>query len=199
MKFLAWLDLETTGLDAYRGKIMELGLVITDIHLNEKARFHRVIGLNEKTLAPLCDDVVVKMHKESGLWNECMQSIHITGIVENEVCDLIAKTCGEVPYDIALAGSTIRFDRSFLEAHMPDVLKRVHYRMIDTSGLRYAMMPVTGIDFELKKSKAHRAMPDIDESISEFRFLWRSFFQWQQRGGLPLLDIGLGAEKEERR
>jgi oligoribonuclease (3'-5' exoribonuclease) len=70
---------------------------------------------------------------------------------------------------------------------MPTVLKEVHYRVADVSSTRVQMAAITGEDWEYKKQKGHRAAKDVDETIAEYRFLWKKFMDWTT--GVDFVDV----------
>ena len=67
-----------------------------------------------------------------------------------------------------LAGNTIRADRSFIDRHLPEVAKYLHYRMLDVSAFK--------VLFEARYKKVfakpenHRALEDIEGSIDELKY-----------------------------
>jgi oligoribonuclease (3'-5' exoribonuclease) len=73
-----------------------------------------------------------------------------------------------------LAGSTIAFDRSFLRAHMESLHSKFHYRSIDASSLTELAKRWSPAVYEARPKKddgaAHRALPDIRESIEYLRY-----------------------------
>lgn len=73
-----------------------------------------------------------------------------------------------------LAGSTIRFDRGFLEERAPKVLQEVHYRTIDTSALRETARRLWPTVVLPPKNETHRATPDIFSSLETMRCLGSS-------------------------
>ena len=196
-KFFLAVDFETTGLLPEIHEPMELAVVLLDAQLDEVWRRHyflRSNGVEDKSL-PLsligrqCDPVVLEMHIKSGLLLEYVSNKRTSyGDAASALCGDL-RTASANPRDIVLFGNTVRFDASFMNVFMPDVLKCVHYRHLDVTAVRYGMIPVTGIDFEMPKKKEHRASYDVDESIAEFRFLWREFFAWCQKDGRPRIRI----------
>jgi len=189
MKYMIWLDTETTGLNAREGLLLEVAIAVTDLALNEVSSFEAQFAIDKVLARELCVDKVLEMHEKSGLLDECYRSTNETSEVEERIREFLDAVAPGERYDRVLAGSTIRFDREWLDVHMPSVLDKVHYRMIDTSGLRYSMIPVTGADFEMQKKKDHRAMADVRESVDEYRYLWDQFFKWQKRGGIPHIHL----------
>jgi oligoribonuclease len=90
---LVWTDLETTGLDPFNDRVLEVAVIITDDLLKETVRFERVIYYpNAEKLAhltaesteeefaaaaqevPHIDPYVIKMHAKNGLWKACAES-----------------------------------------------------------------------------------------------------------------------------
>lgn len=69
-----------------------------------------------------------------------------------------------------LCGSTISFDRGFLQVYMPKVLNTLHYRNVDVSTVKllaerwWPTLPTP------EKQDKHRALDDIRDSINLLRF-----------------------------
>lgn len=66
------LDLETTGLDPDTSGIVEIAMATFDDRLGEVAHFTSLVYSTEADYARYTslDDVVDRMHTESGLWDE---------------------------------------------------------------------------------------------------------------------------------
>ena len=45
---LLWIDLEMTGLDPEKDRILEVAAIATDMKLNEIARFEAIVRVDEK-------------------------------------------------------------------------------------------------------------------------------------------------------
>ena len=69
---------------------------------------------------------------------------------------------------LTIAGNTIHFDWRFLRVHMPLVVNRFHYRMLDMSSV--ALFADTMGLPRPPKGEAHRVTADINESLSYFNF-----------------------------
>lgn len=164
---LAWIDLETTGLDPQTEQVLEIACIITNDQFEEVARFERVI-CSARSFDSL-SSVVQDMHAKSGLWT----AVKAEGAISESVADAeLAWFLHEhAPY-AQLAGSTISFDREFMRHHLPAALQQLHYRNLDVSTLNetarrfwpdvYATRPNSA-------EKAHRAMADIEESLAVAR------------------------------
>jgi oligoribonuclease len=181
---LLWCDVETTGLDATKGHLLEVAVVITDdqlVVLDSKEAVVRPVGVEVADLH--LDDVVRKMHTDNGL----LKDVEERGLRRYEAEELLVDkwllpTYGvEVLRGMPLAGSTISFDRSWLAAHMPRILQLIHYRNVDVTTINelarrwapdiYAKRP--GQDHEAP----HRAMADILGSIEVLRY-YRNHLTW---------------------
>lgn len=168
---LGWLDLETTGFTelnkkmVYEHKILEISLVITDSNFELIANLNQVIHHDRSIIMPLCDDVVTKMHTSNNLFEEVELSVLTLSEAENNAIQFM-KVHGIERRVSPLCGNGVNFDRIFLEAQMPRLNDHFHYRNIDISSTKEFIKTISA-DIEPKKKAAHRAMPDIMESISE--------------------------------
>lgn len=160
---LAWIDLETTGLNPARDVVLEVACIVTDDQLNEVARFQRVLWtpLEYQHLTPF----IQEMHTANGLWAEVKgPESHERWAVENELVTFLE----HFAQGAQLAGSTISFDREFLRHHFPRVLDVLHYRNLDVSTLNEVarrFWPELHGSRPNNPVKAHRAMDDLEESI----------------------------------
>ncbi|AKE40861.1 oligoribonuclease [Corynebacterium kutscheri] len=168
---LVWIDLEMTGLDIHRHRIVEIAAVVTDADLNIIGEgLDLVIHVSEEELAEM-DNFVTDMHTSSGLIDEIRASSLALQEAEDAVLALIEKHC-DPAHPAPLAGNSIATDRSFIREYMPRLDQALHYRMVDVSSLKelarrwqpqvYYHQPEKGL--------AHRALADIIESIRELAY-----------------------------
>jgi oligoribonuclease len=157
-----WLDMEMTGLDVNKEKIIEVAAIITDTDLNEISDYHAVIFQPDEILKKM-DDWNQKQHKSTGLLN-LIPTGKPEGQVESELIEWI-KTHYKNEKPI-LAGNSIAQDKLFIDFHMPKLKDVLHYRMLDVTSWK---IPFWIQNIEMKKKNVHRAVDDIRESISEFK------------------------------
>jgi oligoribonuclease len=175
---LVWMDLEMTGLDPARHVIVEIATLITDDNLNIVAEGPDiVVAATEEQLAGM-DEVVQKMHAESGL-TDAIRSSTVTLDQAGELTLAFLRAQLPDPSKIPLCGNSIGVDRRFLHAQLPEVEHALHYRSIDVSTVKelarrwspslYGHAP--------KKHGAHRALEDIRESVAELAYYRETFFR----------------------
>lgn len=166
---IVWLDLEMTGLDPEQHCILETAMILTDNELNITHRGpQRVIHQPLTTLTAM-DSWNRKHHRKSGLWDEALASTTTLRAAEELNVAFLREHCPSE--NLVLAGNSIWQDRRFIIAHMPELNKLLHYRMIDVSSIKQLVaMWYPDHRYEAQKSHSHRAMADIEESIDELRF-----------------------------
>ncbi len=163
---LLWIDLEMTGLDPTKDKILEVAAIATDMQLNEIARYEAIIKVDEK---------VIKVRMVGDFWEknnktrDALIAQNNNGKpvleVERELSDFVDKHFGETVY---LAGNSIHQDRKFIEHEMPELNKKLHYRMLDVSAWKIYFE--NALNKKFTKPENHRALDDINGSIEELKW-----------------------------
>lgn len=173
-KIPLWVDLETTGFhtlrdhEVYRHQVLEVAACVTDENYNVVSSLNIVIHHRPEDIIPLMDEVVLNMHKANGLIEEAAKSTVTLTEAQKQILDFCNRN-GIEPRAGVLAGNSILLDRNFIDVHLPELDKYLHYHQIDmTSVCRF----LHNIDptFIYAKKKTHRAMDDILESIAEASF-----------------------------
>ncbi len=184
---LVWIDLETTGLNCAKDKILEIACIITDDKLNEVAQWECVTGEARNMLLSDVYRRVLEMHVHNGLWNASLLSGVGTAWADLQLSEFIiqhAVTSRQLPVPRGtqtheavypqLAGSTVSFDRNFMEKYLPKSFNQLHYRNLDVSSINVMAKNFWPKVFEGRPragaDAAHRAMPDIAESLNVARY-----------------------------
>ena len=184
-----WIDLETTGLDLKYDRVLEVGLVATDHKLNpveNLMEFHAVIEPSEGLDICSMNEAVVTMHANSGLLAAIASGKGSTlSQAEGKLMtwlSAVARRCYEsgASPKFLMAGNTVgQFDRQFFFRDFPDAERFFGYRVLDVSSLKETVRREFGSNaiYGDKQSeedgiavKAHRVLPDIAASMSEYRY-----------------------------
>jgi oligoribonuclease len=174
---LVWIDLEMTGLDPASDEIVEIAAIVTDGELTElDAGISLVVRPVDLGLLERMDEVVVRMHTESGLLAEIPAGIELAE-AGRAVLEYVR---GHVPEarKAPLAGSSVYVDRMFLARYLPELDSHLHYRLVDVSSVKeLARRWYPRAYFNApSKTGGHRALADVRESVAELRYYRQTVF-----------------------
>jgi oligoribonuclease len=122
-------------------------------------------------------EIVQKMHEKNGLWKECLRAANAADgepevYVKAAAQEMLAFLRQYTQAGEEICGSTVSFDKRFLEVHLPEVAAHFNHRHVDVSSfLALAKRNRPEVLKALAKVEAHRALPDIRESIAALRHL----------------------------
>ena len=162
MDKLLWIDMEMTGLNVEKERIIEVAAIITDIKFNKLDRFESVIHQPQNFIDAM-DEWNQNQHSKSGLIDKIASAPPIEKI-ETDLCELTKKHFSE---PAILAGNSIGQDRKFIDSYMKNLSSLLHYRMLDVTAWKIIMNSKYKVTFE--KTDTHRALEDIEESILEMK------------------------------
>lgn len=172
---LLWIDLEMTGLNYKKDKIIEVACIVTDKDLNILAMGPDIpIKVSNLRLSRM-DDWNKTHHKESGLIERIQKGGVQIKKAEKMILDFVKEYC--VEGKTIIAGSSIHVDRRFIEKDMPKLAKYLHYRMIDVTVVSVLQKRWYPDIEEFKSKEAHRALEDIKESIDRLAYLKSKMFK----------------------
>jgi oligoribonuclease len=166
---ILWVDLEMTGLNPTKDRILEVAAIVTDWDFNELGTFESGVGHDPAALRLLVDanpwfidhpdaiDDLLKLSEQS----------QPEEFVQAKFQEFINKYF-KSDEPALLAGNSIHCDRGFIKHWWPEVDKRLHYRMLDVSAWKVVMIGKYGVEYT--KLEKHRALDDIRESIDELKY-----------------------------
>lgn len=162
---LLWVDLEMTGLDPVKDRILEVAAIATDWDLEPMAEMTAVVKVPQRLMQERMIGDFWEKNSESraGLMAQNTEG-KSRRAVETELLDFMDRWFGKT---IILAGNSIHQDRKFIDREWPEVAKRLHYRMLDVSAWKVYFEGALKQQFT--KREAHRALDDIHGSIEELR------------------------------
>ena len=166
---LVWLDMEMTGLDPERERIIEVAVVVTEPDLTIVAEGPVLVIHQPDSLLDAMDSWNRSTHSKSGLTDKVKASTMTEGQAEDVLIAFLSQyvPAGKSP----LCGNTVSQDRRFMFKYMPKLEQFFHYRTVDVSTLKELARrwkPELLKGFE-KRSK-HEALADIYESIDELKY-----------------------------
>lgn len=176
---IVWCDTETTGLDRQQDLLLECAMVVTDDDLNEIAHAVKLVKWPEQwgRLEMLMSDFVRDMHTRSGL----LDDMHGSDAVDVGTMDVFFENwlamCGvTIDAKVPLAGASVDFDRAFLLRYLPRTHEQLSYRSINISSIKELANRWCPNIPDPPKAEAHRALPDIRESIELARYYRTNIF-----------------------
>ena len=174
---LVWLDMEMTGLDPDKERIIEVAVVITEPDLTVVAEGPVLVIHQDDEILNGMDKWNTSTHGKSGL----IDKVKASTMTESEAEDvLIAFMSQYVPAGKSpLCGNTVSQDRRFMFNYMPKLEQFFHYRTIDVSTLKELARrwnPALLKGFE--KHSKHEALADIHESIEELKYYRENFIKF---------------------
>src|SRR6266704_2265601 len=150
---LVWLDMEMTGLDPDKDRIIEIAVVVTDSQLNTVSEAPVLVVRQPDAVLDAMDDWNKSTHARSGLIDKVKASVLTEAAVEEQML-------------------------AFLARYMPRLEAYFHYRNLDVSTLKeLARRWKPEIAKGLVKQGKHEALADIYESIEELKYYRENFLK----------------------
>ena len=159
---LIWIDLEMTGLDPERDRIIEIATLVTDANLNILAEGPTIAVHQSDEQLALMDDWNVRTHTASGLVERVKASTMGDREAELATLEFLKQwvPAGKSP----ICGNSIGQDRRF--------------RYLDVSTLKeLARRWKPEILDGFTKQGTHQAMDDIRESVAELAYYREHFIK----------------------
>lgn len=173
---LVWVDMEMTGLEPDRDRVLEIAVIVTDADLAIVAEGPVLVVHQSDEVLDGMDDWNKSTHGKSGLIDRVRASVTDEAEVERQ---LLAFLDQYLPARSSpMCGNSIGQDRRFMVRYMPALENWFHYRNLDVSTLKELAKRWNPAVFAgLKKQGAHTALADIRESIDELRYYRDTFLR----------------------
>ena len=173
---LIWIDLEMTGLEPDKEKIIEIATIVTDKDLNILAEGPMMAVSQPQSLLDQMDEWCTSHHGNSGLTKRVQESVITEAEAEARTIEFLEQWVpkGKSP----ICGNSIGQDRRFLVRYMSNLHDYFHYRNLDVSTLKeLAVRWKPEILNGFSKQNKHLALDDIRESIQELVYYREHFIQ----------------------
>jgi len=166
-QLIVWMDLEMTGLDPARHRILEMASIVTDAHLQIVAEGPELVIYQPEEVLAGMNDWSREHHALSGLLDRVRASEVSEAEAEERTAVFLKAHCteGAVP----LGGNSVHLDRDFLQAQMRRVCELLHYTIVDVSTIKELVRRwyPDVLASAPRKTETHRALQDLRESIAE--------------------------------
>lgn len=173
---LVWLDMEMSGLDPEKEKILEVAVVVTESDLSIVAEAPVLVIHQDDSVLDGMDKWNTATHGRSGLTDK----VRVSTMDEEQAQDVLLAFLKEhVPEGASpLCGNTISQDRRFMYKYMPRLEKYFHYRNLDVSTFKeLARRWKPEVYKGFAKQSKHEALADIHESIEELKYYRENFIK----------------------
>ncbi|HWI13611.1 MAG TPA: oligoribonuclease [Burkholderiales bacterium] len=166
---LIWIDMEMSGLDPEKERILEIAIVVTDGQLNTVGEAPVLVVHQADALLDAMDEWNRSTHGKSGLVDRVKASTLSEAEAEDRMLGFLEQ---HVPPRISpMCGNSVHQDRRFLARYMPRLEAYFMYRNLDVSTLKeLARRWKPEIMAGLTKHGKHEALADIHESIEELKY-----------------------------
>jgi oligoribonuclease len=165
---LVWVDMEMSGLDPDRDRVLELAMIVTDGALEVVAESPVLVVHQSAAVLEAMDEWNRSTHGKSGLTARVRASTLDERAVEEQALAFVA---AHVAARVSpMCGNSVCQDRRFMARHLPRLEAWFHYRNLDVSTLKeLARRWKPEVAAAFVKAGRHEALADIRESIGELR------------------------------
>lgn len=165
---LIWVDMEMSGLDPDRDRVLELAMIVTDGALEVVAESPVLVVHQSDAVLDAMDEWNRATHGKSGLIARVRASMLDERAVEEQALAFVAV---HVAARVSpMCGNSVCQDRRFMARHLPRLEAWFHYRNLDVSTLKeLARRWKPEVAAGVVKAGRHEALADIRESIGELR------------------------------
>ena len=172
---LIWIDMEMSGLDADRDKVLEVAVVITDSNLNTIAEGPVLVVHQNDGVLDSMDAWNKKAHGTSGLVDRVKASTLCEHDVQRQMLGFLSQY---VPPGVSpMCGNSVHQDRRFMARHLPELEAFFLYRNLDVSTLKELARRWRPDLPQMAKHGKHEALADIYESIEELKYYREHFIR----------------------
>jgi oligoribonuclease len=173
---LIWIDMEMSGLDPDRDRVLEVAIVITNIDLHVVAEAPVLVVHQPDSVLNSMDSWNTSTHARTGLTDRVRASTMTEAQAEQRMLEFVSEYVP--PSTSPMCGNSVHQDRRFLARYMPRLESYFLYRNLDVSTLKeLARRWRPSLLDALVKAGKHEALADIHESIDELKYYREHFLR----------------------
>lgn len=169
---LAWIDLETTGLNKDTECILEIACIVTDEDYNWKEEYTSLVRPLDWQFSHM-DKETIDFHIKTGLYqaiDEMYAYLNDITVVDEELSEILSNHVNDKGL-IKLAGSGVsHFDIHFIKRLMPLTYKLLHHTTEDIGVVRRFLKERVHIEVYEPKLR-HRAYSDVVNHIEQAKWM----------------------------
>ncbi len=169
-KIIAWTDVESGGTAPEIDSLLEVAVVFTDFSGNLLAEPYTslVTVKNVHKTMREADPIVQAMHDTSGLWGDLWsEKSKSSDEIDRELYEIITAIGGNQDI-IYFGGNSPILDRRYAELYFPSFYERISHMTVDVTTLSLVLQDAGDAKMFHKRGE-HRALPDVLDSIDEYR------------------------------
>lgn len=173
---LIWIDMEMSGLDPERDRVLEIAIVVTRGDLEVVAEAPVLVVHQPDSVLNAMDSWNTSTHARTGLTERVRASTLTEAQAEQRMLDFVSQHVP--PTTSPMCGNSVHQDRRFLARYMPRLEAYFLYRNLDVSTLKeLARRWRPSLLESLVKAGKHEALADIHESIDELKYYREHFLR----------------------
>lgn len=179
-KVIAWIDVETNGIDPAECSLLQVACLLTDLtpelNLLSPEGYSSTIFYSDveiETIKAKTSEYVLEMHSETNLWSLLSEGSTLNE-VDSQLFEYITQNT-PVGAQILLGGNSINLDRNFINAYLPKTAQSLSYQSIDVTTVAILAEAWYG-NIVYEKKYTHDAVQDIEESLAQLKFLQKKVF-----------------------
>lgn len=176
---LVWIDLEMSGLEIEKDRILEIACIVTDGRLEKMVEGPDIVISQPEEVLEGMGEWCREHHAASGLTESVRASTVTEAQAEQEVLEFVRKHTRGNNGQPLLAGNSVYVDLKFMKKYMPTLAAEFSHVLVDVSSIRALCVRWYPREAEKQPSKKqqHRSLEDIKESIAELKYLRRTIFK----------------------
>ncbi|MPZ42597.1 MAG: oligoribonuclease [Betaproteobacteria bacterium] len=173
---LIWIDMEMSGLDPDRDKVLEVAIVVTNANLEVVAEAPVLVVHQPDSVLGAMDSWNTSTHARTGLTERVRAGTTTEAQAEQRMLEFVSELVP--PSTSPMCGNSVHQDRRFLARYMPRLEAYFLYRNLDVSTLKeLARRWRPALLDGLVKAGKHEALADIHESIGELKYYREHFLR----------------------
>ncbi|EDP45633.1 hypothetical protein MGL_0622 [Malassezia globosa CBS 7966] len=159
---LVWIDCEMTGLDPNNDRLLEIACIVTDGQLRPVDEGVSYVIRTQPHVLQDMDEWCTTTHTNTGLIDACLDA-KMSHMHQDVRAAVLAYVLDRIPEAriACLAGSSVHADKAFLVNEMPELIKHLHYRIVDVSTIKELVRRWYGTKYEparRNEGTAHRCV-----------------------------------------